>query len=113
MFNEFELSFALVPETWLVSGRTLERNVADLELGEEISIIHKNRGAKKGGGVAILFNKSKCRLGEYKMPGNLADVVAAVGKFRGDSRKVLVVCAYLPPNMKAATLKSTLESVSE
>ena len=82
----------------------------DLELGENISIIHKNRGSR-GGGVAILFDKSKCRLGEYKITGNPAEVVAAVGKFNGDTRKVLVMSVYLPQKIKAERLQATLEAI--
>ena len=90
----------------------VEKNIVDLELGEEISIIGKN-WESRGGGVAILFSKARCKLKEYKMCGNPGEVVAALGKFKGDSRKLLLVCAYLPPKTTAHRLGSILESVSD
>ena len=42
-FDERDLAFALVSETWLTSGRDLEHNGADLDAGANIGIIYKNR----------------------------------------------------------------------
>ena len=66
-FEELDLTLMLITEMWLVNGRNLDRNVEDLELRENLSIINKNRFGRRGGGVAILYRKDKCKLGEYKI----------------------------------------------
>ena len=112
-FEELDISFALITETWLVKGRDLERNVEDLELGENIAIINKNRHNRKGGGVAILYRKDRCKLGEYNIIGNGWEIVAAVGKLNRDSRKLLVITAYFPPKMDAEQLAGALKAIED
>ena len=46
-FNELDLSLAIITESWLKDGKRLEECVGDLEMGENIRMIHKNRAAKK------------------------------------------------------------------
>ena len=82
-FEELEIAIALITETWLVGGRELEQNVADLELGENLSIINKNRCDRRGGGVAIVYDRAKCKLGEYKIQGNGWEIIAAIGTLTG------------------------------
>ena len=95
-FEELDLTLMLITEMWLVNGRNLDRNVEDLELRENLSIINKNRFGRRGGGVAILYRKDKCKLGEYKIIGNGWEIVAAVGKLKKDSRKFIAITVYLP-----------------
>ena len=47
------MSAALITETWLTKNVTSNARSEDLEYGENISLIRKDRGGRKGGGVAL------------------------------------------------------------
>ena len=68
MFSEHKIDVALITESWLKDGTTLDKDVIDLEYGTNLKIIYKNRpksraGSRRvGGGVSIIYNKSTCSL---------------------------------------------------
>ena len=111
MFDEHQLDFALITESWLKDSRTLDRDVVDLEHGTGLKIIYKNRpkrGASSrsvGGGVSIIYNSASCTFRERKIVGNKFELVAAVGRVRKLERPVVVYCVYLEPRLKAADLR--------
>ena len=110
MFDEHNLDFAMITESWLKDGQVLNRDVIDLEFGTDKKIIYRNRpknsvGARKvGGGVSIVYNKSKCSFRERKIVGNKFELVAAVGKVGKLARMVCLFCLYIEPRMKVAEL---------
>ena len=61
-FNELELSFALITESWLKDGPELVDSLQDLEMGEDLKIMHHNRKSRRGrtagGGVALVYDLS-------------------------------------------------------
>ena len=67
-FDELDLSFMVITETWLREGRSLSDNVADLEPGAALSLIHKGRTTGRGGGVGILYKPSRISLKRYQLP---------------------------------------------
>ena len=81
-FTETDLTLMVVTETWLQEGRTLEDNVADLDLGAGLGLIHKGRRGKRGGGVGILYKKSKISLKKLTLHQNNYEIVAACGKIK-------------------------------
>ena len=107
-FEEHEIDIALITESWLKDGVTLNNDVIDLEYGSGLKIIYKNRPKKNvgtrsvGGGVSIVFNKARCSLRERKMAGNKFELVAAVGRVGNVKRQVVAFCVYIEPKMKAA-----------
>ena len=42
-FSELDLNVAIVAESWLKPGESLEREINDLSEGENIGIIHKEK----------------------------------------------------------------------
>lgn len=117
-FIEHDLDFALVTESWLKDGHVLDRDIIDLEWGTDLKIIYKNRpknaaGLRKvGGGVSIIYNKSRCNLRERKIRGNNFELVLAVGKVGNIPRQVAIFCVYIEPKMKAAELASLCDLIS-
>ena len=118
MFNELDLDIALITESWLNDGSTLDGDVIDLEYGTGLKIIYKNRpksraGARRvGGGVSIVYNKSRCSLRERKVVGNKFELVVAVGKIGKISRQVAIFCVYIVPNMRVAELQELNELIN-
>ena len=110
-FREHKLDFSLITESWLKDSALLDRDIIDLEWGTNLKIIYKNRprtraGLRKvGGGVSIIYDKSKCSLRERKIEGNKYELVLAVGKVGNIARQVAIFCVYLEPRMKAGEVK--------
>ena len=101
-FEEYETSVALLSETWFRTGRRYNNEMMDMELGQDIKFIAKNR-AGRGGGVAIAFNKNVIDLKEYKLPGNIFEMVCGVGNSTAGNRKMAFISLYIPPRQRAGT----------
>ena len=116
-FDEHKLDVALITESWLKDSKILNRDVIDLEFGSNRKIIYKNRPARKasaravGGGVSIVYDKSRCSMRERKIVGNKFELVLAVGKIGKIKRPFAFFCMYLEPKMKAADLDELNELV--
>ena len=111
-FTEHDLHAAIITESWLKDGEALEEAKTDLEMGEDISIIHRNRRSKRGrtagGGVLIAYNKSSMRLKEVPIKRGQAEIVCATGKIVGLSRKVVTMSIYLPPKLSSAKAREAV-----
>ena len=96
----------------------LDRDVVDLEYGTNLKIIYKNRprtglGARKvGGGVSIVYDKSKCNFRERRIVGNNFELVVAVGKIGKIARPAAVFCVYIEPRMRVAELERLNELIN-
>ena len=80
--HELDISLGIITESWLQDCAQLEQDIKDLELGESIKLICKNRSSKRrpvdrynskpkrGGGVVIAFKNSQIELSEFKIEKN-------------------------------------------
>ena len=116
-FDELDLHFSLMTESWLRDGFRLDQDVEDLELGKNIALIHKNRMSKKkksvGGGDLIAYNRAKITFKERKIRKSMSEVICAVGRLDGVRRKIIAITVYLPPKINAAKLSDALACISE
>ena len=117
-FEELDLGLALITESWLRDGKKLSEYKDDLEMGEEIELIHRNRQDRKGkkrvgGGVVIAFNKIRMRLTERRIRRGKTEIVAAQGKIPGLSRKIFVLCAYIPPKTRSAQAEEFMNNIHD
>ena len=108
--EELDASFAVVTETWLADGVTLEEDKQDLLLGAGLSMICKNRRpdsrGRSYGGVALLFKEGECCFKQIDLDNpDSFEVLIAVGTVQGLTRKVAVVACYVPPTMPRHTLR--------
>ena len=87
---ELEVDVSIVTETWLNNVEPNDQRIMDFQDSADFSIIRRGR---RGGGAAIVFDRSKLRLLHAKH-----EIVAAIGR-RGQRRKVLVVGLYIPPGI--------------
>ena len=116
--DELDVSMAVVTETWLADGATLEEDKQDLLLGAGLSILCRNRkpdarGACYGG-VALVYRAEDCNFKEvrHRNDGDF-EILTATGSIQGHARKLAVIACYVPPNYSVARAKSCLEYVSE
>ena len=116
--DELDASMAVVTETWLMDGQTLEEDKQDLLLGAGLSLICKNRPPDSRGvsygGVALFFKEELCSFKEVRFdnPQNF-EILAAIGSIQGHSRKVAVVACYMPPNYTTARATACFNYIEE
>ena len=117
-FEELDLSFAMITETWLCEGTKLDELVQEIRLGRGLDILYKNRAndigeSKNGGGVAILYNPSKISLKLYPTKRTKHEIICAVGRPKNSKRKLAIINAYLPPKQNATMQKNALKYIGE
>ena len=119
MFDELELHFAIITESWLKDGEMLDRDIIDLEHGTDLKIIYKNRPSRSssrrrvGGGVSIIYSKTKCNFKERRIASKEFEIVVAVGKVGKLAKDVAIIAIYVEPKMKVAELDDLRGLVSE
>ena len=101
-FNETDCKLAIITETWFGSSSDHAQDMDDVHLSTGIAWITRNRPPVASGvcygGLAIAFRSSAVTLKEYSCPNPDAhEVLVAVGNVAGQSRKLIVIAAYLPP----------------
>ena len=111
-FCELDLGFMLVTESWLKKGVTLPRNLTDLEHAENLKLIHKSRKSRRGrtagGGVCLVYDRTKISFKQFPIKTGQSEVVAAVGKIQNIQRKLVVITAYISPKTRAKQSHDTL-----
>ncbi len=112
LFDQLDLHFAVVSETWMKGGDKFDRNVRRLADSEGLNIIEKNRSRGRGGGVAILFKPGRVSLKRANIVGNNFELVGATGRTVDDSRTIVVMAAYYPPKMTVAEVNKMNECIS-
>ena len=100
VFEEYNISIAVLTETWFRTGRSLDREAEELESGQEIALITRNRSTR-GGGVAVAYNKRLVRMNEFKLPGNKFEMICAVGNTPDTNRKIAVFFDLYPSKPKS------------
>ena len=69
-FNELDLHCALLCETWFKTSKASVAELKEVENGEQVALICKNRPRKRGGGVAIAYNQAKMTMKRFSIPNN-------------------------------------------
>ena len=117
-FEELDAAFRVLTETWLTDGEELQDKLDDLSAGSGIGMVTKNRPANtmgfSHGGVAIAFRESCCSFKEvHLLDTQGSEIVAAVARFPGYSRQLVVVGCYLPPTYSASEGAAALDRVTQ
>ena len=104
---EREIDIAAITETWFKSGQQLEGELIDVEEASGFKLLLQNRrkGSKRGGGVALCFNKNACTFKKKNLTGSKFEILCCVGKVRRIERKIVIFTVYVPPQMKVGELR--------
>lgn len=100
--EEMDASMAVVMETWLADGLTLEEDKQDLLLGAGLSMLCRNRQrdtrGQSYGGVTILYKDAEYKFKEvsFNNPEGF-EVLAAIGNLQGHTRRIAVLACYMLP----------------
>ena len=111
-FDEHELSFCVITETWIQSSRETNKSINNLLDGSHIELIRRDRG-RRGGGVAVAYDTRRAKLKKYVVRGNKFEIVCASGKFNNNSRKVAIFAVYLPPKQTLAATKEAATCIAD
>lgn len=116
-FTEMEASVAIVTETWLTDGDSLQEDLEHLVLGSGIRLLCRNwdvnnRGFSHGG-VCVAFREFTTSLKVFKLHNPMKfEVLACSRRMQGCGRKLVVIAAYIPPNYVVGRGKAPLEFVA-
>ena len=110
---ELDLQFSMITETWFTNNKNVQNEIDEVESGQNIGLVCKNRKGKRGGGVAIAFNKIKMNLKKYTIPNNTFEMVCAVGNTVEDTRKFAVFVLYIPPSQKSEVTTQMMSCLSD
>ena len=111
--DEYDITAAMLTETWFRGGKRLDEELRDMEMGENIGIISKNRRGGRGGGVAVAYNMERLQMTEFKFPRNTFELVCAVGNSSASNRKIAIIAVYIPPNQRVATTLKLKEVLTD
>ena len=116
-FEECDLTLAIVAESWLKPGAPLQEDLDDLEMGQNLRIVHHSRksrrGKNAGGGIAIVYNKNKIKLNERRITKGKAEITCAVGRIPNCPRHLAVIGMYIPPQLRAAQYRAAFSFVCD
>ena len=78
-----------------------------------LGIIACNRtGRRRGGGVAIVFDKNKLTLEEHRFKKDGIEIVVGKGNITGQKRSIFIFCIYLPPNLLISRVRHANELIN-
>ena len=98
ILNELTADLCLLTETWFKENRQINASLEDFINKTCYGLLRKDRGGpRRGGGVAICFNKDKLQMTKAKIPPSKHEVYTAVGRRVGQRRKVVALVVYIPP----------------
>ena len=99
-FSELNTDLAILTETLLTSGPSLDEDIEDLRLGASVGLLVRNRDPGSAGfshgGVGVAFREATCNFRQ------IHEVLAAIGNIPGQARKAVVLACYMPPGDPAA-----------
>ena len=116
-FVEREWTLSIITETWFVTDAKYEQTILDLKNGHGIGAICLNRtssmGRNSGGGVAVMFRKSKGNFTAFPAKKNGCEIVTAKGKIAGDNRTIFVIGVYMPPGMRRIRVEKYINTIHD
>ena len=113
LMSEMNVHAAALTETWFKNSKQAAHELEEIEDAEDIGLICRNRAGRRGGGVAVAFNKRKMDLKNFPLRNNKYEMVCAAGKSVDDTRKFAFFSLYIPPNQKAAKTREQMECLAD
>ena len=111
-FDEINANLAIITETWLTSGASLDKDIEDLRLGSGIGL--PGAWGFSHGGVGIAYRGSTCTFRQLSIHNPEGyKVLAALGTIPGHSRKMLVLAVYIPPGDTASRGNGCLDFLED
>ena len=111
---ELKTDVCVITETWLRSNPFIEQVLDDFEQQYDYEFIRRDReDGRRGGGVAICYNKKTIAMSRIRLPPTKHEIVGAIGRRVGQRRKVAVLAVYLPPALRSDQLTRCLRDFND
>ena len=82
--DELKADIVALTETWLQHSANIDQILCDFTDKTDYAFIRRDRtGGKRGGGVAIAFNRKMIDMTRVKLPPSKHELVAAIGRRHG------------------------------
>ena len=113
--NELGADVAVVTESWFKStDPSINSILEDFTNKNGYGFLRKDRQTnKRGGGLVICFNSLKIQLCKAKIPPTKHEVYAAIGRRKGQRRKIIVLAIYIPPTYNSDQNKSLFKYTND
>ena len=117
-FNNLDLTFAIITETWFTDGSKLQSESENLLLGHGLGNLTKNRPPGNAGfshgGVAIIFRDAEINASEipFQNPERF-EVLPVQLTVKGVKQKVIVIGVYMPPGYTVARSKACIQHIKD
>ena len=116
-FDNLSMSFVIVTETWFHECEAFGVLQTNAKHGHNLHMINRTRKKLNkscvGGGVSIIFNKSKVTLKEFTVKRKGHEIVCARGKMQNNTRPIFILGVYISTKYKAAQYHDCLSTLSE
>ena len=110
--NELSTDVCLLTETWFT--KKINNEIEDFTAKTHLDFLRKDRTTgRRGGGIAICFDRRKISLSKAKIPPSKHEVFAAIGRRKGQRRKILFIVIYVPPWYNADQNRSFYNYVND
>lgn len=95
--NELTTDVCILTETWFKNSTQINKILEDFTCKNNYAFLRKDRAIRRGGGIAICYNKNTIDMCKAKIPPTKHEVFAAVGRRMGQRRKIVALAVYIPP----------------
>ena len=117
-YNELDITFGLITETWFNGGERHEKEVEDLLLGSGITMLTQNRepgtAGVAHGGVAVFARSSVTRLAVFPFPNPESfEVLPCSAKLHGVEGSFHIIAAYIPPGYAVGRARACMQHISD
>lgn len=113
ILKELCADICLVTETWFRETEKINDEIADFTNKTGYCFLRRDRKDRRGGGIAICYKKEKIAMSKAKIPPSKHEIYAAIGRRRGQRRKIAVLVAYVPPWYNAQQNKSFYKAAND
>ena len=98
VLNGLQADVCIVTETWFQKCDKINSLLQDFKHLHCYSFLCRDRQTgKRGGGIAICFDHEHIQLQQAKLPPSKHELLGAIGRRKGQRRKIAIIAAYLPP----------------
>ena len=110
----FETDVCIITEMWLQSDNDqINALLQDFQSWHGFALLRRDRQYQRGGGIGMLYDKTKIDLRTVKIARSEFEVMAAIGRTTGQRRKVLIIGVYVPPSYDVDTSERCLNFVND
>ena len=117
-FQDLDITYAVVTETWFSEGDKLKEEAENLLLGKGLGAVTLSRPPGNAGfshgGVAFIYKDSVAKVKKYDFPNpDLFEVLCCQMTVHTIKRKFFVISVYMPPGYRVGRARACFRHVND